>query len=100
MVRFGGRLESGLPKERKKMTMENEARNTFTLVVEGMTLPEETRAKIDSALQRAALAEIAAVDLRGAELTFRPIMAQILSDGGSGGGGEGGGGAHIQIRTL
>ena len=81
------------------MTAGSESRNTFTIVVEGMTLPEETVAKINDALQRAALSEIASVDLRGAELSFRPIMAQLLSDGGGGGGG-GGGGAHIQIRTL
>jgi hypothetical protein len=74
----------------------------FSIVVEGMKLPEDIVARINDALQRAALTEIAALDLRGNELLFRPIMAEMLLEGEGGaligGGGGGGGGAHIQIR--
>jgi hypothetical protein len=82
----------------------------FTVTVEGVDLPEHVVAAINDAIQRAALAEVAKLDLRGSELVFRPIMAQMLSDptgggggggtggGGGGAGGGGGGGAHVIVR--
>jgi len=62
------------------------ANSTFTVVVEG-ELPETGVAKLNDAIQRAALTEIAALDLRGSELTFRPVMADLLTAGGGTGGG-------------
>jgi len=68
----------------------------FTISIEGIDLPDDVVVRMNETLRRAALTEIAKVDLRGNDLTFRPIMAQMLADG-NGGGGTGGGGAHLVI---
>ena len=79
------------------MTMDSNTKHTFTVAIDGIALPEETVARINDALQRAALTEIASVDLRGNDLVFRPIMAQLVSDRAAIGGGGTTGGAQLQI---
>lgn len=68
----------------------------FTVTVEGMELPEDVKQGMNEAIRRAALIEIAKVDLRGNDIVFRPVMAQMLADENGGGGGSGGG-AHVMI---
>jgi len=80
------------------MTMESNANSTFEITIDGIALPEETVARINGALQRAVLAELASIDLRGNDLVFRPIMGQMVTERESlGGGGTTGG---IQIRVV
>jgi hypothetical protein len=81
--------------------MQDRTQSTFTVVVDGIALPEETVARINDALQRAALTEIASIDLRGNELIFRPIMAGMADRSAErmiGGGSTGG--ARIEISAL
>jgi hypothetical protein len=82
--------------------MQDKNQSAFTVVVDGMALPEEAVARINDALQRAALTEIASLDLRGNELIFQPIMAGMAADRGEEGMAGGGpiGGARIQISAL
>ena len=77
--------------------MEGKQQTSFTITIEGMEMPGDVSARISDALQRAVLTEIAAVDFRGNELVFRPIMAKMLADSDDGGGG-GGGGAHLVFK--
>lgn len=81
-------------------------RNEFKVSIEGITLPDESVHNINESVQKAALAAMAAIDLRGKELIFSPIMARILSDPeegegeGEGSGSRSGGGAQINVGPL
>ena len=73
--------------------MPNREKTEFKVTVQGMELPDEIVERINSAIQKAALGELASLDLRENELHFRPIMSDLIADGGGGGGGGGGAGA-------
>lgn len=87
-------------------------RHEFKITIDGISLPAESVAKINEALQKAILAEMAVLDLRGNELVFSPIMSSMVDDdrrraetsnggnGGGNGGGGGGGSGGAQIRVV
>jgi hypothetical protein len=64
---------------RKPMTNE-QTRHEFKVVIDGLTLPAETLARINEALQKAALLELASVDLGSSELAFSPVMVKMISE--------------------
>ena len=81
--------------------MASTTKSTFIVEVDGIALPPETVARINSALQKAALTEIASIDLRGNDLVFRPIMAGMVAnrtEASIGGGTTGG--VQIQIAPA
>ena len=73
-------------------------RSEFKVVIEGIEMPTEVLTRINGALQKAALTEIALIDLKGDDLVFRPIMTRMASAAGGNGGGTGG--VHIIIDKL
>ncbi|AQV95603.1 hypothetical protein BJN34_17115 [Cupriavidus necator] len=85
-------------------------RQEFRIIIDGISLPAKSVAKINEALQKAILAEMAVLDLRGNELVFSPIMARMVDDdrrradtskeGNGGGNGGGGGSGGAQIRVI
>ena len=79
------------------------APTTFTISIEGMDLSDDVVRRIDVAMQKSALAEIASLDLRGNSLMMQPVMIELEAadevEGGTGTSG-GGGGAHLVIRPV
>jgi hypothetical protein len=59
---------------------ENTLRHTFKVVIDDFALPKELVERINKALQKAVLAEMASTDLRGNDVVFTPIMGQMLSE--------------------
>lgn len=62
--------------------MQRENCYEFKVTIEGVALPAETVTRINEALQKAALAEMAPLDLRGKEVALSPIMARMDNGGG------------------
>jgi hypothetical protein len=76
----------------------------FSIVIDGLALPPDTATKINTALQKAILVELASVDLGGNELAFSPVMARMMAEDSRGGSkvaeGNGGSTGGAQIRVL
>ena len=52
----------------------------FSIVIDGLALPPDTATKINKALQKVILVELASVDLGGNEIAFSPIMARMMAE--------------------
>lgn len=65
----------------------------FKVIIDSMQLPEETVARLNEALQKATLVELASADLRGNQLVCTPIMEKMIGDAGGGTGG-------IKVKIL
>jgi hypothetical protein len=81
----------------RKQMSSNKLRNEFRVLIEGIALPASIVSRINEALQKAVLIEMASVNLRDSELTFSPVMAQMVSDDEPDGNGGTTGGAQIRI---
>jgi len=76
--------------------MNTKSHHEFKVVIDGIDLPKDTVRRINEVLQRAVLAEVASIDLRGNELVFRPIMSKMVEEGNGGSTG----GAQIKAIKL
>jgi hypothetical protein len=71
---------------------ENKIRHEFKVVIEGFQLPPEFVARINKAVQKVVLKEMASADVGGNDVVFTPLMSQMVSEdvamavGGSTGG--------------
>ena len=54
------------------------AKYDFTVTIDGVDLPAETLARINSALQKALLNELASADTGVEEIAYRPIMSELI----------------------
>ena len=54
------------------------AKYDFTVTIDGVDLPAETLGRINSALQKALLSELAAADTGVGEIAYRPIMSELI----------------------
>jgi hypothetical protein len=59
---------------------ENKTRHEFKVVIEGFELPGELIARINKAVQKQILAELASADLRGQDVIFTPVMERMVSE--------------------
>jgi len=74
--------------------------NEFKVVIDGLALDAETFARIDQAIRKAVLIEMASIDVRGGELAFSPVMAQMMLDAGNNGNGGTTGGVQVKVHTT
>jgi hypothetical protein len=75
----------------------------FKVSIEGIDLDAELLSRINGALQRALLTEVASIEMRAEELAYRPIMSELIAgDAAIKAAGNGGstGGAAIRVVKL
>ncbi|MBV8216663.1 MAG: hypothetical protein JOZ08_25885 [Verrucomicrobia bacterium] len=60
--------------------MPNISNHEFKVVIDGFDLPDELASRINKAVQRAVLEELASADLGGKDVVFTPVMGQMLSE--------------------
>ena len=58
----------------------NITKHEFKVVIDGFDLPGELAGRINKAVQKAVLDELATADLGGKDVVFTPIMGRMLSE--------------------
>lgn len=59
---------------------ENRPKHEFKVVIDGFDLPGELVTRINKAVQRAVLEELASADLGGEDVVFTPVMGRMVSE--------------------
>ena len=72
----------------------------FKVLIEGIDLDSTSVARINSALQRAMLNEIASLDLGSKELTYKPLMSGLIARDAAAKEGNGGSTGGVAIRAV
>jgi hypothetical protein len=72
----------------------------FKVSIDGIDIDQTTLSRINSALQRALLNEMVSINLGTHELTYRPIMSQLISRDAAARIGNGGSTGGIAVRVV
>jgi hypothetical protein len=76
------------------------SRYEFKVLIEGIDLDPDSVARINGALQRAMLNEVASLDLGSKELAYRPLMSELISRDAAAKEGNGGSTGGVAIRAV
>jgi len=72
----------------------------FKVFIEGVDLHPESLSRINSALQKALLNELASIDIGANELAYRPIMSELIAREAPVKAGNGGSTGGAAIRAV
>ena len=75
-------------------------RYEFKVLIEDIDLDSGSLSRINSALQRALLNEIASIDVGVSELAYRPIMSELIGQEAAVKSGNGGSTGGVAIRMV
>jgi len=87
------------PGEEGKMTVPR-SKYEFKVLIEGVDLHPETLSRINGALQKALLNELASIDIGANELVYRPIMTELIAGEAPFKAGNGGSTGGAAIRAV
>jgi hypothetical protein len=76
------------------------SRYEFKVLIEGIYLNPDSVARINGALQRAMLNEIASLDLGSKELAYKPLMSELIARDAAAKEGNGGSTGGVAIRVV
>jgi hypothetical protein len=72
----------------------------FKVLIEGVDLDSKLLSRINSALQKALLNELASIDMGAGELAYRPIMSELIGGEAAVKAGDGGSTGGAAIRAV
>ena len=72
----------------------------FKVSIEGIDLDAEVLSRINGALQRALLNEMASIEMTAGELVYRPIMSELIAGDAAIKAGDGGSTGGAAIRAV